>query len=148
MMHAPESVVVRDYDPDDWNFITNSWLKSFQNSNFARSIDSGTYFKFQQKRIEEVVGNCIVKVAVSAQDDKQILGYIAYEYGNLVDCIVHYIFVKKTFRGFGIARKLWEDAVTNTAKVYHTHLTSPMRTDRIRKSGSIYNPFLAPGVDL
>lgn len=131
----------------DLPFITSSWLKSFRDGYFARNIPNNVFYHNHHKVLENLLPRCAVLVACNSDDPDQVLGWAAAEImdGALV---LHYIYVKQAFRGWKVARRLWEvlktDAKVNATVV--THLTKVGK--RILKAKStddypiVYNPYI------
>jgi len=120
----------------DFNFICSSWLKSYERSYFAEHIINGVFHIEHRNLIESKLMNpAFCTVAVNAHDSDQIYGYAVAEN----DCL-HYVYVKKMFRGLGIGMGL-VDSMDMPEKFYYSHFSTKM--DRVveRKNG-VYNPYL------
>lgn len=76
-------------------------------------------------------------MAALIEDPDVILGYIVSSKAN----IVHYTFVKKDWRKFGISNKLLQ-ALELTDTVEFTHWTDPMAEYVSKHSNFKYNPYL------
>ncbi len=96
---------LRTATQEDVSFIFNSWLKSYRQSNFARSIANEVYFNEHHKVIEDLVRTNKVTVACSESDSNQLYGYIvAGTHEGFF--VLHYIYVKHSFRAMGIGSML------------------------------------------
>ena len=99
---------IRDGTKDDLNFITNSWLKSAREnvtefSNFR--IDGTLFWPSMKVIIDKALKRCLVRVAADSADQNHIIGYIVFDpYAEIR--IIHWIYVKSTFRRFKVARAL------------------------------------------
>jgi len=126
---------------EDISFIFNSWLKSYRNSNQAHLVCNSIYFSEQHKLIERLVKDSKVIVACNNEDPTQLYGYICA--GNIegIFCL-HYLYVKHSFRGLGIATALinaFEHDVSSAG--IFTHMTKPMERLAIRFN-LVYHPYI------
>lgn len=88
--------------PDDMRFIYSTWLKGLYNGNdwFAR-IRQERFFKVYHAVIEGILARAAIQVACQKADPSVILGYSVTEGAKL-----HWIYLKKDWRGYGLARLL------------------------------------------
>jgi len=126
---------------DDIPLIFNSWLKSYRNSLFARFIDNTIFFTEHHKIIEKLLASNDVIVACNQEDPSQVYGYIC---AGKVDgfFVLHYIYVKHTYRNMGIGRELlnWFSHDPSTASIYTHHTRTAERL--CGKFNFIYHPYL------
>lgn len=135
-------VSIRNYTAKDQSFILDSWLKSYkQSSKFARDIPSEVYFKSHSQIILSILSKSYTVIACDHEDQDTIYGYAVFE----LICdqpVFHYIYLKKSFSGFGIVEKLIENAPFLLNKyVFASHLT-PKGLKLIKKYKMTYNPYL------
>lgn len=101
----------------DLPFVFDSWRRSYGDAEFARSPDLATYIRTQRAVIEQALGTSRVTVAHDQEDERHILGWVCYR-----PSVVHYLFVKKPVRGWGIGTALlthaWPDA---SGALFTTH---------------------------
>lgn len=135
---SPE-VTYRMASEVDIPFIFNSWLQSYRKSPSARNITNTTFYSEHHKIIEQCLKNSLVVMAVDKEDPNNIYGYIVAEQveGYLV---VHFIYVKHTFRNLKIGTSLLNQFERSTMGFY-THHTFPMEKLSV-KWNLIYNPYL------
>lgn len=130
---------IRDAVADDLNFILSSWLKSYrQSSQFAKHIPSRLYFEWHQKVIKRILERQTtrVRVAYTPEAPEVILGYfVAEEQGDI--WVAHYLYVKKAFRRFGIAKELFN----NVGYMEYTHMTDECRWILNKVLSLVYNPY-------
>lgn len=130
---------IRDAVADDLNFILSSWLKSYrQSSQFARYIPSRLYFEWHQKVIKRILERRTtkVRVAYTPGSPEVILGYfVAEDQGDV--SVAHYLYVKKAFRRFGIAKELF----SNFGYMEYTHMTDECRWILNKVLSLVYNPY-------
>jgi len=98
-------VTFRNATSEDEAFIYDSWVKSNQRSMFARFLDPKIYAPGHRAAITRLLPRTQVLIAGSKLDEEGIRGWICFE----PDCL-HYIFVKLSFRKFGLAHSLIEQA--------------------------------------
>lgn len=133
--------MVRNIHRDDVPFVTNSWLKSFRESPENKQVKSTFYFADGHKLLEEIIPRSVVLVVCDRQDPHQILGYACYEMFDTA-LILHYIYIKHTFRSMGIASTLMRYAVGAEAPpaLFYTHMTRKFRRMADKKEGWYYRP--------
>ncbi len=141
-MESKADFALRDVQKDDLPFIFNSWLKSYRDSPAMGGIPNTVYYAGQHALIEALLERSRVVVACAKDDPTQIMGYALAEYVDDVR-LVHWVYVKHTFRGFGIGRAL-EGAVIglpSSSPVHYSHRVKT--TDRLLKNRTayVYNPF-------
>lgn len=121
---------IRPYNPDtDRAFVFSSWLQSFQSSTFSCLIPKDVYFSAQHKVIEMLLKRSQVFMACDQDDNDHIYAYIVGEYLKSVGQEVfalHWMYVKSSFRGFDIPRKLLAQYEFKERN-YYTHDNSFMR---------------------
>lgn len=136
---------LRQYNSDtDESFVFNSWLKSFKDSAMMTGVSSTIYFKEMHDVIKSIISdpNTSIIIACSNDDDETIFGYAV---GQAVGAalILHWVYVKHTFRNFGIGRNL-EAAIK--MGVPHESIGYALRTKLTdiltRKDSYVYNPFV------
>ena len=90
--------------PEDIPFIFSSWLKGIRFGNDAfRKVPSKYYYKVMHARLDSILQTpgCVVTVACLKTDPDTVLGYSVSNHNTL-----HWVFVKKGWRGIGIGRDL------------------------------------------
>lgn len=141
--HAP-LFVLRASDPSDVPFIYSSWLKSYRDAPAVAGIPNGIYYAGQHALIERLLERSTVVVACSSDDPQQIMGYGVGEILAPSTAVLHWLYVKHTFRGFGIAKALEGTLVHKAATVFYTHRVKSC--DRLMRSRShVFNPFALHG---
>ena len=136
-----ENCRLRPLTEEDYPFLYNSWLKSYRFSLFAERITNTIYFEDHHKLIEKIINNSKTLIACNPSDPSQLYGDIVAgeEEGVLV---VHFVYVKHTFRNMGIGKTLL-DAVghsSDKASVYthHTRMADKLAS----KHNFVYHPYL------
>ena len=135
-------VEIRRARKSDIPFITSSWLKSNRYGYFAQSVPNTVYYHKHHKILEEIIPESVVRVACNHEDPDQILGWMC---ADVVDTamVIHYVYVKKSFRKFGLATRLVKTMadVEKPPAFICTHSNRDVR-DIIEKKEIIYNPYL------
>ena len=112
--------------PQDLYFIFSSWLHSYRKGcRFVRDLDWDVYRVGQANLIQSLLLTSDVLVACNPDSSDQIFGYIVFTETPVITAI-HWVYVKATFRRFGVARSLYKEALSGTAHdingtVYATH---------------------------
>lgn len=131
-----EEIIIRDYEPTfDGPFIFDSWRRSYiGQSPFTQFIPRKEFDREHSKVISKLIERSTPRIAVKTEDPDVIVGYIVFEPN-----ILHYVYVKEAFRGFGMCRKLiYDSKLIEGARA--THLT--MRGKNIiSQSKFIYSPY-------
>ncbi len=98
-------VAIRAYRPDgDMPFVYKAWITSYRTSDRAGTVPDHVFYALTKIAINQLLARGMkIALAVSPDDDDQILGFIAYEAPGPV---LHYCFVKDMFRRQGVASLL------------------------------------------
>lgn len=95
---------------EDFNFIANSYLKSYRTAPETRPMINDIYFPEYKSRLEHMARTGAILVACARDDDDQIFGYvITGQIGQYP--ILHYVYVKFPFRKVGIGKALLTSAL-------------------------------------
>lgn len=152
---ATSSFIIRDYEPQDEAFIISSWLKSFREGNgptsqrcpcgsprFPWDVPQDIYYECHHAVVCKILQrtSTTTKVAVDPNERDLIYGYAVFEEIPGIH-VFHYIYVKKPFSDFGIARKLIESAPFEIRSVYASHKTHVGKR-LIERLGLTYCPYL------
>lgn len=144
-----ENVYIRSAKPQDLNFINHSWLKSYRNLPPVTSIPNYVYWPKQTPIVAGLIERSQVLVLADGQDHDHIVGYVVYERKCDV-CIVHYVYIKQTYRRLGLAQLLLNSVrapLPPETPVLTTHWLKPCLFGHILKSVPlVYNPYLIGGV--
>lgn len=135
-MSLSQLMRVRSANEDDHPFIYATWLKGLRYGNrFYEYIDQDTYFKYYQKVIAALLESPAVQIdmAVLADDPAVILGYSVSQ-----DDRLHWVHVKKAWRGIGIAKEIVPKKIKQIS-----HLTDiAVKILEKNRNTWIFNPFL------
>lgn len=122
---------------DDGNMILSDWLKSFRRSALATDMTNAIYFRGHEPLIKKALVKSQVICAVNPEDHAHVFGWVCFEPGTLP--ILHYLYVKQPFRGFGIGKALFSNVQAES--FVYTHKTESFA--RFSKQGiySLYHFF-------
>lgn len=133
-MNKIDLIAQRDVKPEDFNFIFATWLRGLRYGNsWFEAIDTKVYFTIYHKIIEKVLlkPTTSIKIACLKDDIDVVLGYSIYE-GTRLD----WVFVKKAWRGIGIAKSL----IPGDTQVV-SHLTNTGLLMLKKHPNVAFNPF-------
>lgn len=119
------------------NLIFATWLRSYQTSSLmTKAIPKETFFGEHHKVIERILSrNPTVRLAVIPDDQDVVLGWSVTEPG-----IVHYVYVKPSFRKYGIARALLDHVERPFIYSHGTYVTRDLEK---HLDGCTFNPYEA-----
>jgi hypothetical protein len=142
ILDMPE-IEVRDAYLEDVSFIFATLLRSYRHaSTFARKISNEVFYKYHHMFLDSCLKrpNSKVLVAHPKGESSIILGYLLSETRPDGEEVVHYTYVKKSFRQMGVAHALW--ATLNKPKYTITHYTVDADWIMRKYSNLTYNPYL------
>lgn len=131
-------MLIRKATKEELPFIYSTWLKSYKHSSqFAARIRNDIYYDYHQQIVKRLVNRSEVLVACESTDGP-IFGYLVYETPNLI----HFAYVKKSFRHLGIFKELLGHAQLNLNDCAFTHWTKS--TDKMLElqTKMLYIPYL------
>lgn len=142
-MFTIDSITTRDMQEEDINFIYSTWLKSYRQSDYCKTLSNDVFFLNHKEIISVILNNSNTKVTIicDKEDPDQIYGYIVAEIVKS-QTILHFIYVKYNFRKFGIMKHyLQEFNYLNNSVNFITHL--PRHYPELKKKyGLEFNPYL------
>lgn len=139
--------ILRDFKPTDKDFIIATWLKSMRDTpTFITHIPTGIWTRNKGPEIEKILHNADITICCSKENPDQIYGYLVADSKHPV---IHYMYVKKVYSGFGFARRLLDaylDGVPEDMGVALSHITMSF-VERFFKGPKkyrrfFYNPFI------
>ena len=142
-MSEPKSlpISIRQASEHDAPLIFNSWLKSFRENGIARAVESSVYYSEQHKLIEKLLKRSKTFIAHEVGVPENIYGWACFERVEGI-LVIHYIYVKHSFRGLGIARELMKETEHDFANAsLFTHWTNTAARIGLRKN-CLYHPYI------
>lgn len=115
-------ILIRPYKEADHNFICSSYI----NSSYFNSMDKSTrmikkidHDRAMDRKINEMITQSLVMVAVPEEDPDLIAGFIIFTY----DC-AHYLYVKQNFRNMGVASELFKKSELPRTGLIVSHINA------------------------
>lgn len=137
---------MREKKASDTSFIYSTWLKSYRNSPFAGQMSNDTFYDNHKLLVEKILSKPTTKVLVLCEDgdEDHLYGYCVVEViGNSVE-VVHYCYVKYTYRKMGFAKALLtaaSGAFASTQSSLCSHANTNFKI-LSKKFNLVYNPYL------
>ncbi|NIV38901.1 MAG: GNAT family N-acetyltransferase [Anaerolineae bacterium] len=139
------------YDPEQHEaFLFNSWLESYRSSDSARNVATDIYMGHHHRLIESLLEDSdnLTAVAVDLDDPDQYYGWAMGTHRGPA-LVLHYVYVKSSFRRFGLARLLVEHLAWRREGETHiffaTHQTHTGRGIIRHRPDWHYHPYLLSG---
>jgi len=143
-MNEELPIIIRNYLPQDNNFIMNSWLLSSRESFPQRHITKYNYNLNYTPVIKTLMADSIIRVAVDKDNDNWIIGYLVYENIDAFN-IIHFIYVKRESRNWGVAKYLIKDSIPSFSNKETLITAMPQKKHNIEQDiFSKYNIVLDP----
>lgn len=147
-------VQIRPADEGDLEFVVNSWLESYRWNDHVKEVRDADYYRGQKALIVRLLQDNLVLVACLETAPRVAIGWsctggtVTYSIKPragvaLVDStppIIHFIYVKKDFRGYGIAKRMLGNL--DVPEIHATHITKTFRRWMRTHSCYRYNPYL------
>lgn len=132
-------IMTRPFTDRDHSFIYATWLQGLRHSNdFYKLIDADTYYRQYHRVIEAILTNPSTQVSVACLKETPdvILGYSVT---NTPNALLHWVHVKKAWRGIGIAKSLISKDIKTV-----THVNKLGVSYLQKHPGFVFNPFQIP----
>ena len=118
------SLPVRDFRPSDFAFVLDAWRKSLEAAPGFRGADHEHFRHEVEAAVTRLVRRGYCRIAYNPADDDHLIGFAAYgDYPSKAWKELHFVYVKRDFRGKGIARRLLEGLDIGS----YTFLTATVR---------------------
>lgn len=132
-----EQVKLRGPTGRDVPLILNSWLKSARDVGDRAVMSNDVYFTGYRLECLEKVTDGQVTIACDPEDDDRIFGWLCWQPGT-----IHYVYVKRDYRRWGIARQMIKAALPEFGKEPTVTTTlGRFHNEWRRKYGVEYNPY-------
>lgn len=103
-------VLVRHAVASDLERVIRQWLSSWRDSKWAGVVPNNLFRKVYAETIRQLINRgARIDVACSSENPDILLGFICSEHTQR-DRILHYVFVRSTYRQHGVARLLMNTA--------------------------------------
>ena len=137
-MDRTNLVKVRDYLPEDKNFIYASWLRGLYYGDAGfKDVPKDVFMQHYHDVLERILESPTIKVKVAClQDDHSVI--LGYAVVSDVSPTLYWVFVKAPWRKIGIAKSLIPEDLKTV-----THMTALGKSILKKKYPAVvYNPFL------
>ena len=131
----PLKISFRPPGQDDWNYILDSWKKSFRT---AVGFHTPSYYAEISDRIEHITDTpgTVYVLAVDPDDPDFILGWLCH-----TNNVVHYLFVRQCFRRAHVATRLLTNHIDTDKPITCTSWTRVCEPANKRSGGVLrYEP--------
>lgn len=130
-MNKQDLIAIRSAVIPDKNFIISTILRGlYYGDTWFSLIPKDTFMKHYHSIAERIISNSNIKVACLKDEPTAIIGY-----SISTPEVIHFVYVKKSWRGIGVAKSLLPDNVTTV-----THLTKSGLAIT-KKNNWTFNPF-------
>lgn len=130
--------MIRPAAGPDLDIIADSWLKSFRHSDFAKSVRDTEFFTGHQLVIERLLTQNGACVLCDEKDETIVLAWLCHTEPDTM----HYVYVKESCRGLGMASELMEAAGLYRADpLYVSHITRKVKRWKDNGKHIRYDPY-------
>ena len=139
--------ILRSFVEADKPFIYNSYMFSYHDYSDLRIVPKILYNTNQLEVINWLFAHAEILIICFPEEPDAIIGYIIHQIVNNV-LIIHYVYIKNSFRGQGMFQKIVEPLVPltteETTTVIATHITTGYFKvrNKINKVIMTYDPYL------
>lgn len=148
-MTLADRYIIRDLRPGDVRRIFKDWLMSYRREKALRAVPNPVYFHWYHALIESLLVDSSVAWLVVCDPERPdvVVGWLcAQEFANKA-FLVHYVYVSRTFRRWGIASRLLASlgVQKRTAVMCSNTTFAGECLLSARECELVYNPFLMMG---
>lgn len=117
------NIIYRAPTQGDLNFILDSWLKSYRQSDFASFVPNKLYFEYHKLIVQDILKRSQILMISDPEDSNHVYGYVVFEQFNGYN-ILHYLYIKYTYRNLGFAKAALQVAFPDflQTEIHLTHL--------------------------
>jgi hypothetical protein len=126
---------------EDVSFIFNSWLKSYRSSDFAKNQCNSVYYENYKKIVENIINRSLITILCNVEDDNHILGYVVFEELPGENLLLHYLYIKHTYRKCGLAKNVISSIRKSNNPILTSHHTRVCETSK--SIIYVYDPYRA-----
>jgi len=133
-------IAIRPATPDDASLVFATWLNAFKyGGSWAENVPDAIYFSHHHALIEAILLRPTARCLLLCKGDEPgfVYGWVVFEIPN----VVHFCYVKKSFRGLGFGKRLIEaTGIQPTSAIQFTHPTRK-GLSWAKKLGAVLNPY-------
>lgn len=140
---AGPAVQLRPAVATDLPLVFSSWLRSYRDGPIGRVLTDTVFYSEAKPVVVALASSARLIVACDPANPDTIYGWACGE--RLADLVVHFVYVRSAWRGWGIARRLLEALGYEAPEpIVATHVTALYSSPRFRRSGLrvVNNPWL------
>ncbi len=127
-------VVIRDYTPDDRNFILATFLRGlFHGGFFWNEMPKPVFMLNYHAVLDKLLPNSKIRLACDKTDPSVIYSYVIT---NKDETVLHWAFTKAAWRNIGLAKSLTPVSIESVS-----HLTNQGRSILRKYPTLIFDPF-------
>jgi ribosomal protein S18 acetylase RimI-like enzyme len=138
--------VLRDAQPDDLAFCIDAWARESALAPWATGVPPQLFAQYQRRLIARVMQGAQTTVACSPVTPVHAYGFVSSGPDYRGHPVVHWVYVKGTFRDLGIGRALLEHAMHGRIGGWMSFASNRSIAHRAMSTLSryslTYNPFL------
>lgn len=126
------SIVIRPGEQGDAGYIVKSWLREYGRESAYAAAMGTPFYERHHDSIARILEVATVQVACAVEDPETIVGFSVVEApdARIVPrpaTLVHWVHVRREFRGHGIARTLLAPVTSQRGPIVATHVTRKVR---------------------
>ena len=125
-----QEILLRAPCDQDGSFIIDSMVREVRDHYPNTHMDKSLFYKEYKEIVKTLISKSLIVIAANPEDPDQIFGYLIFE--KIEDIpIIHFLYVKLTFRENGIATQLLKSVFENFGKekTLITHLPRSRKED-------------------
>lgn len=141
--------LMRDAEADDVRFIVDAWVREMRRSVFSRHVRNDVFVPGQHDVVHALLGDSSVTMACDRDNPSLLMGCVVWEHGP--EPIIHWLYVKSSYRRLGIARSLLLSCYPERpARVICSQATQlfddPAFRPVLERYGVVYSPYVLLGI--
>jgi predicted GNAT family acetyltransferase len=135
-------VAYRQAKPEDLPFIYSTWLKNARKQGDSALMTNSVYYQNETNRIRGLVARSHVSIICNPDDADHIYAWACYSLVRDL-FIIHYCYVKKSYRGLGIMSEFFKKVYPRFGKDQTAITSVNEAVAPLRESYKLlFNPYL------
>lgn len=126
----PEFIIRPYAESSDWPFVFDAWANSFRSSVFAGTVRNNQYFDVICGTIKGLLERGMrVLILADRKHLNVLVGFIAFEVPECKIPVIHYLYIKDSFRRQGLGGALLKEVQERSSfdELIYTHRTKYSR---------------------
>lgn len=133
MLNKSDLVAIREYTPDDRNFVFATFLRGiYYGGFFYGEMKKATFMEKYHQILENLIKISSIRIACDKTDPSVIYSFVMT---NPSETVIHFAFTKAAWRGIGLAKSLTPLTIESAS-----HLTK-QGLSILRKYNLEFDPF-------